>query len=52
MTDGTTEQLFWFAVDLPGMPVQYVTRVDGRVVATVSVVENVDPIAVSGQPDS
>lgn len=38
--DGTTDRVFWFAVDLPGMPVRYLTRVDGQVVSTVSVVAN------------
>jgi phage FluMu protein gp41 len=38
--DGTTDEVFWFAKDLPGMPVQVVTLVDGEVVATVSMVES------------
>jgi len=38
--DGSTDEVFWFAKDLPGMPVQLVTRSDGKVVATVSVVDN------------
>jgi len=38
--DGATEEVFWFAKDLPGMPIQHVTRVGGDVVATVSVVDN------------
>lgn len=38
--DGSTEQVLWFADDLPGMPVRYLTRVDGQVVATASVVDN------------
>ena len=37
--DGTTENVFWFATDLPGMPVQQLTRTDGEVVSTVSVLE-------------
>ena len=41
--DGTTEVVFWFARDLPGMPIQYLTREDGRVVSTVSVVDNTTP---------
>ncbi|MCI0686269.1 MAG: hypothetical protein L0Y54_03380, partial [Sporichthyaceae bacterium] len=38
--DGATDQIFWFAKELPGMPIQMLTRTDGQVVATVSVVEN------------
>jgi hypothetical protein len=37
--DGTGEEVFWFAKGLPGMPVQQLTRTDGRVVTTVSVLE-------------
>jgi hypothetical protein len=37
--DGTGEEVFWFAKALPGMPVQQLTRTDGRVVTTVSVLE-------------
>jgi len=38
--DGSTERSFWFATDFPGMPIHYVTRVDGQVVSTVTVVAN------------
>jgi hypothetical protein len=38
--EGATDQVFWFAVDLPGMPIQVLTRTDGEVVTTVSVVDN------------
>ena len=38
--EGTTEEVFWFAKDLPGMPIRYVTREDGQVVTTVTVVAN------------
>ncbi len=41
--DGTTDEVFWFATDLPGMPVQQLTRTDGQVVSTVSVVEYTTP---------
>lgn len=37
--DGATEEVFWFATSLPGMPIQQQTRTDGHVVETVSVVE-------------
>ena len=37
--DGASEKIFWFAKDLPGMPVRFVVRNDGNVGATVSVVE-------------
>jgi hypothetical protein len=37
--DGTTEEVFWFAKDLPGMPVQQLTRTDGKVITTVTVLE-------------
>jgi hypothetical protein len=40
---GTTEQVFWFAEDLPGMPVQHLTRTDRLVVTTVSVLANTLP---------
>jgi hypothetical protein len=38
--EGTTEEVFWFAKDLPGMPIRYATREDGQVVTTVTVVAN------------
>ncbi len=38
--DGSSEDVFWFATDLPGMPIRYLTRVDGQVAVTVSVVDN------------
>lgn len=38
--DGTTEHVFWFATDFPGMPIRSLTRTDGQVVNTVAVVEN------------
>ncbi|HYJ66437.1 MAG TPA: hypothetical protein VEX15_02115 [Nocardioidaceae bacterium] len=38
VTDGATRQVFWFAVDRPGMPIRYLTEESGRVVMTVSVV--------------
>ena len=41
--DGATDEVFWFAKDLPGMPIQYLTRTGGRVVTTVSVVDNTIP---------
>lgn len=37
--EGSTDEVFWFAEDLPGMPVQQLTRTDGKVVTTVSVLE-------------
>jgi hypothetical protein len=37
--DGADEDVFWFATDLPGMPVRYVTSSDGRAVMSVSVME-------------
>ncbi len=41
--DGATYEVFWFASNLPGMPVRYLTRTDGQVVVTVSVVDNTMP---------
>ena len=38
--DGATDNVFWFAKDVPGMPIRYLTREDGRVMSTVSVVAN------------
>ena len=38
VTGGATKQVFWFAVDLPGMPIRYLTEEDGGVVQTVTVV--------------
>jgi hypothetical protein len=38
--DGAAERVFWFATDLPGMPVRFLTRIDGEVVMTVSVIDN------------
>ncbi|KAA1416778.1 hypothetical protein F0U44_16410 [Nocardioides humilatus] len=37
--DGDEEDVFWFAKDLPGMPIQQLSRVDGEVVSTVTMVE-------------
>ena len=41
--DGTSDDVFWFAKDLPGLPIQCLTRTDGQVVTTVSVVDNTTP---------
>jgi hypothetical protein len=41
--DGATEEVFWFAKDLPGMPIQCLTWTDGQVVTTVSVVDHTIP---------
>ena len=41
--EGATDEVFWFAMDLPGMPIQCLTRTDGEVVTTVSVVDNTMP---------
>lgn len=38
--EGSTEKVFWFATDLPGMPIKSVVRTDGQVVNTSVVVEN------------
>jgi len=38
--DGAAERVFWFATDLPGMPVRFLTRIDGEVVTTVSMIDN------------
>jgi len=38
--EDATDEVFWFAQDLPGMPVRYLTRVDGVVVTSTSVVGN------------
>jgi hypothetical protein len=41
--DGGTDEVFWFAKDLPGMPIQSLTRTDGQVVATASLVDHTMP---------
>lgn len=38
--DGASEKVLWFAKDLPGMPVRFLTRTGGQVVMTVTVVES------------
>lgn len=38
--DGEVEQVFWFAKDLPGMPIHQLTRERGDVVTTASVVDD------------
>ncbi len=38
--DGDADEVFWFAKDLPGMPIRYLTRQNGRILTTVSVVDN------------
>lgn len=40
---GDTEEVFWFAKDLPGMPVLRQTRAGGQVVATLAVLEITNP---------
>lgn len=41
--DGAIEEVFWFAKGLPGMPVKCLTRTNGQVVTTVSVVDHTLP---------
>lgn len=41
--EGATNEVFWFANDLPGMPIQCLTRTAGQVVTTVSVVDHTIP---------
>lgn len=41
--EGAAEKVFWFAKDLPGMPVRFLTRIDGKVVMTATVVESTLP---------
>jgi hypothetical protein len=41
--DGATDEILWFATNLPGMPIQQATRTDGQVVSTVSVMEYRSP---------
>ena len=43
VSDEDGQNVFWFATALPGMPVQYLTRANGQVVALVSVAESVLP---------
>lgn len=38
--DGGTDEIFWFATSLPGMPIQQMTRTDGQMVASVVVVDH------------
>jgi hypothetical protein len=37
--DGDTDEIFWFATSLPGMPIQQLTRTDGQVVESVVLVD-------------
>ncbi|TCC30407.1 hypothetical protein [Kribbella sindirgiensis] len=37
--DGGTDEIFWFATSLPGMPIQQLTRTDGQIVESVLVVD-------------
>ena len=39
LREGGTDEIFWFATSLPGMPIQQVTRTDGQIVASVVVVD-------------
>jgi len=41
--EGATESVFWFARDLPGMPVRFMTRTDDQVALTVSMVDQTMP---------
>jgi gamma-glutamylcyclotransferase (GGCT)/AIG2-like uncharacterized protein YtfP len=38
--DGATEEVRWFAMDLPGLPIQSLTTTDGRVTLSVTLVDN------------
>ncbi len=38
--EGATDEVFWFARDLPGVPIQCQTRTDGRVVMSISMVDH------------
>lgn len=38
--EGATDEVFWFAKDLPGLPIQCLTRTNSQVTTTVSVVDN------------
>ena len=37
--DGGTDEIFWFATSLPGMPIQQMTRTDGQIVGSVVAVD-------------
>lgn len=43
VTSGEEATVFWFAVDLPGMPVRAVTRRNGRQVGAMTMVSNTMP---------
>jgi len=38
--DGATEEVFWFAKDLPALPIQSLSRTDDQVVTTGSVADH------------
>lgn len=38
--DGPAHRTFWFATEIPGMPVRSVVRQDGRVTSTVTMIRN------------
>lgn len=38
--DGDSEDIFWFAKSMPGMPIKYLTRSSGEVESTVTVVND------------
>ena len=40
VTEGTTEETFWFATTKPGMPIRYTTQEAGQVKSVVSVIED------------
>lgn len=41
--DGTTRNTFWFARDLPGMPVRFTKHQDGQLVSTTTMLSNSVP---------
>jgi hypothetical protein len=43
VTHDESVQTFWFALTAPGMPVKYQTAVDGRVVSSVTMLEDERP---------
>jgi hypothetical protein len=40
VTDGATEETFWFAKTAPGMPIKYTTQDSGQVTSVVTVIED------------
>jgi hypothetical protein len=48
VVNGTTIDIYWFALDLPGMPVRVENHADGSLLSIMEMIENVMPESSPG----